>query len=202
MIAAAALVALVMSVPPSSEPLPEGYVPLVDSTQSLVIAVPEAWGDIEVAPIPLEDGSELPYIAASTDLASLYEGEFTAPGVMYAGFPHTDNLLQLINDFGPPRNCVSMETKEYSDPLYLGVVQIGHDCGAQHMTWYMVVANHIGEPHYTAVVQIQTADDVERTTVLRTFNVGPNAVVVFVPPSSTTAASTTVAPTTVAPTTT
>ena len=65
--------------PASTKPIPEGYVPLVDSTSAIVLAVPAAWVDQEVAPIPVEDGSEFPYIAASPDLAAFYES-FTVPG--------------------------------------------------------------------------------------------------------------------------
>ena len=183
MIAAAVVAALmaVTSVPPSSEPIPEGYVLLEDSTRSIVITVPEAWSDIEVAPIPLEDGSESPFLAASTDLASLYEGEFTAPGVMYASFQHTDDLLSLKETYGPPRNCELMYDLGYHTDAFFGIVQVGDNCGSQHMTWNMVVANHIGPPHFTVVVQIQTASEVERSTVMKSFDAGPNATAVFVP---------------------
>ena len=202
MIAAAVLAALTFlsqSAPPTSEPIPEGYVPLIDSTSAIVLAVPAAWEDVDIAPVPVEDGSEFPYIAASPDLAAFYES-FTVPGVLYAGFPLTENLLALVDTFGPRRDCVSMEVKEYEDPYFLGVIQIGLDCGPEHMTWNMVVANHKGAPFFTAMVQIQSADDVERTTILRTFNVGPGAPTIFV--TTTTAPTTTVVPTTAAVTTT
>ena len=199
----AALTFLFGSVPPTEPaplPIPADYVPLIDSTESIVIATPATWADLDIAPVPLEDGSEAPYIAASTDLTAFYE-EFSVPGVIFVGFPLTDDLLGLVDRFGN-RGCAVTEVKEYSDPFFLGVIQIGTDCGPGHLTWNMVVANHLGEPKFTALVQVQSANVTELETVLRTFNVGPNAAAVFIAPPPTTAAPTTAAPTTVAPTTT
>ena len=34
----------------TTAPIPAGYVPLVDDTDSIVIAVPEAWTDVDTAP--------------------------------------------------------------------------------------------------------------------------------------------------------
>ena len=84
--------------------------------------------------------------------------------------------------------------------MFVGVIQIGTDCGPDDLTWNMVVANPIDGRPFTALLQIQAGDQARITSVLLTFNIGPNADAVFV---TTTAPSTTVAPTTtVAPVTT
>ena len=82
MIVAAALAALALvgSVPPSSEPkpIPAGYAPLVDDTGSIVVAVPAAWTEVDLAPAVNEDGSPRPTIGASPNLAS-FIGTFDTP---------------------------------------------------------------------------------------------------------------------------
>jgi len=179
--AVATAVALTFGSTPPSAP-PAGYESLVDSTEALSLVVPEAWTDQAVSPVSLDDGSEIPFLAASTELGAIYEGEFAAPGVIYTGFPSTGDLLSLMETYGPPRDCESMETEGFYDQRYFGIMQVGLDCGPHHMTWNMVIANRVEEPHFTAMLQIQTADDAERLTILETFDIGPNAASVFVNP--------------------
>jgi len=167
-IAALTALALVGSVPPSSEPIPDGYVPIVDATDTIVVAAPEAWTETDVSLAPTEGAGEVPRIAASPDLMSFYTS-FDTPGVLFVAFPYTINPLDYVDQFGEKMGCASMEIKEYEDPIFIGVIQIGMDCGPQHMIWNMVVASPADEA-YTAVVQVQTVDDVQRQTVIRTFN--------------------------------
>lgn len=184
-----AFVALALSVaasvpsPPSEPaPIPEGYVPLIDSTGVLVIAVPEAWTDIDPEPA-VRDGIAQPYIAASPDLAAFLDS-FDAPGAMYAAFPFTAEPLDLVRAHGVSGGCATLEVKTYDDPVFTGVVQVGNDCGTTHMTWNMVVASPADES-FTAVVQVQSAPDDEATQiVLLTFNVAPGTVPAFSPAST------------------
>jgi hypothetical protein len=185
--------------PSTTTPIPEGYVPLVDDTNSIVIAVPEAWTDVDTAPKNDADGTPRPYIAASPDLA--LSASFDTPGVLYAALPFTADPLVLIEQLGLLEGCETFEVKTYDDPVFVGAVQIGTNCGPNAMTWNMVVANPVDES-FTAVLRVQTADPAELRTILLTFNYpgssprDPNA-------TTTTAATTTSGPTTTAgPTTT
>ena len=52
----------------------------------------------------------------------------------------------------------------YDDPVFVGVVQIGTNCGPNAMTWNMVVASPADES-FTGVVQVKTADADELRTI-------------------------------------
>jgi hypothetical protein len=187
--------------PSTTAPIPEGYVPLVDDTNSIVLAVPEAWTDVDTAPKADAEGVQRPYIAASPDLES--SASFDTPGVLYAALPFTADPLVLIEQLGLREGCETLEVKTYDDPVFVGAVQIGTNCGPNAMTWNMVVANPVDES-FTAVVRVSTANPDELRTILLTFNYpgstprDPNAT------TTTTAATTTTSgPTTTAgPTTT
>ena len=181
--------------PASSAPIPEGYVPLVDDTNSIVIAVPAAWSDVDTAPKADAEGTPLPYIAASPDLESSSDS-FDTPGVVYVGFPFTADPLTLLEEFGLREGCETFEVKTYDDPVFVGVVQIGTNCGPNAMTWNMVVASPADES-FTAVVQVKTANADELRTILLTFNApgaparDPNATTTTTATPSTTAATAT-----------
>lgn len=172
--------------------IPEDFVLLVDSTQAIVVAAPTEWTETNIGPVTLEDGSEVPYIVASTAIET-FQTSFDAPGVQYIALPRTTDLLSLVNAFGPREGCATLEVKEYSDPVFEGVIQIGTECGPDLLTWNMVVANPIDGRPFTALLQIQAADAARIQSVLLTFNIGPNADAVFV---TTTAPSTTTPPVT------
>ena len=133
-----------------------------------MIAVPEAWTDVDTAPKVDADGTPRPYIAASPNLES-FLNSFDTPGVLYAAFPFTADPLTLVEEFGLREGCETFEVKTYDDPVFVGAVQIGTNCGPNAMTWNMVVASPADES-FTAVVQVKTADAEELQTILLTFN--------------------------------
>jgi len=177
---AAVALSTIASVPvPPSEPIPipDGYVPLVDSTGLLVVAVPDTWTDVDLLPA-VRDGIAQPYLAASPDLTAFFSS-FDVPGAMYAAFPFEDDPLELVRAYGLDGGCAALEVKTYDDPVFTGVVQVGTDCGASHMNWNMVVASP-ADGSFTAVVQVQALpDDGAARVVLLTFNVAPGAVATF-----------------------
>ncbi len=179
--------------PSTTAPIPPGYVPLVDDTESIVIAVPEAWTDVDTAPKNDADGIPRPYIAASPNLAS-FLGSFDTPGVLYVASPFAADPLTLVEEFGLQEGCETFEVKTYDDPVFVGAVQIGTNCGPNAMTWNMVVANPADES-FTAVVQVKTADPDELRTIMLTFN-APGAPARD--PSATTTTTAAAAPTTTA----
>lgn len=165
------VLAIAASVPPSSEPkpIPVGYTPLVDDTRVLIVAVPETWIEVDTTPAVNEDGSPRPYIAASPDIEA-FLGTFDAPGMLYAAFPYQLNPLDLVDAYGLSSGCETIEIKRYEDPVFVGVIQVGTNCGPDGTTWNMVVANP-ADHDFTAVVQVQAAaDDEALETVLLTFN--------------------------------
>ena len=123
----AALALLVATVPPTL-PIPDGYVPIIDGTHSIVVAVPEGWGEVRVEPLILEDGSEAPYIVASPNVMRFYTS-FAVPGMDYAALPYEINPLVYLDMFGLTVGCETIEVREYDDPDFVGVIQIGLHCG-------------------------------------------------------------------------
>lgn len=184
--------------PSTTAPIPEGYVPLVDDTDSIVIAVPEAWTEVDSAPKEDAEGTPRPYIAASPDLES-FLATFDTPGVLYAAAPFTADPLKLVEEFGLKEGCETFEVTTYDDPVFIGAVQVGTNCGPNAMTWNMVVANPADET-FTALLQVQTADAEELLTIRRTFNYpgstprDPNSTSTTTSAPTTTAATTTPAP--------
>lgn len=173
------VIGLAAAVPSTSEPkpIPEGYVPVIDATGALVVAVPATWTDVDPQPA-VRDGVAQPYIAASPDLTSFLTS-FDVPGAMYSAFPFTADPLVLLESHGLRAGCATFEVKTYDDPIFVGAVQVGTDCGPNHLTWNMVVASP-ADRSFTAVVQVQApAGDEAIEIVRRTFNVVPGAVPTF-----------------------
>lgn len=157
--------------PTTTIPIPDGYTPLFDDLGTIAIAVPGDWVDVDTAPATAEGGDTYPYIAASPDLASFYTA-FEVPGVMFTALPFQLDPLVVVETFGLSGGCAKLEVKTYDDPFFIGVVQVGTDCGPQHMTWNLVAAAP-ADHTFTAMVQVQTADPEQLQTILRTFNVAP-----------------------------
>jgi hypothetical protein len=161
-------VAISAAAPPPTEPIPDGYMPLVDDTGSIVIAVPDTWIDVDTAPAVNDDGSLRPYIAASPDIES-FLASFDTPGAVYAAFPFTTDLMALVADYGLQSGCETLEINLYDDPVFVGIVQVGTNCGPAGMTWNLVVASP-ADHSFTALMQLQTGNPDELRTLLLTFN--------------------------------
>jgi hypothetical protein len=158
--------------PTTTIPIPDGYTALIDDTHLIVIAVPDAWTDINTTQFIPAEGTEAdarPSIVASPDIEK-FMTTFDVPGVSYFAIPFVLNPLDVVGQYGLTAGCTTIEVKEYDDPAFAGYVQVGTDCGPQHMTWNMVVANPIGKNDFSVVMEVQTADPTELETILRTFN--------------------------------
>jgi len=154
----------------TAPPLPAGYAPLADDLQIIVVGVPEAWTDIDTTPGLNPDGTLRPYLAASTDQDAFFSS-FDAPGLLYVALPYTEDLVTVFSEFGLQSGCEQMEAKTYDDPVFVGVIQIGANCGPSGMNWTMVVANPTTVPGtFTALLQVQSTEPAEIQNVLLTFN--------------------------------
>ena len=85
--------------------LPAGYHYLVDDTNRITVAVPDAWTDIATFPATIA-GASVPGINAATDLQA-WRDTFAAPGVLYASFPYTSDAQSLINRLGITAGCAN-----------------------------------------------------------------------------------------------
>lgn len=158
--------------------VPDGYVQLVDDTNTIAVVVPTTWSDVDTAPDVNDDGSPRPYISAAPDFEQFQSG-FDVPGVLFAAFTFESDPQVLIDLYGLSAGCQAFEVQPYQDPVFIGLVQIGTNCGsAGAATWNMIIASP-ADRSFTAVVQLQSAtaaDQAAFDVVLDTFNsVAPGA---------------------------
>jgi hypothetical protein len=156
--------------------LPAGYHYLVDDTNRITVAVPDAWTDIATFPATIA-GASVPGINAATDL-QVWNDTFAAPGVLYAAFPYTSDPQTLINAHGLTAGCANNTVVPYADGVFTGSWAQWTDCGAGGAAeWHLIVASPADQA-FTAVVQIQLTgpqDQQAFDVVLETFNVTPTA---------------------------
>ena len=107
-------------------------------------------------------------IVAAPNIQSFYTS-FDVEGVSFFTVPFAPDPLEVMHTYGLTGGCTTMEVKEYDDPIFVGVIEVGTDCGPKHMTWNMVVASP-ADASFTAVMQAQSADPAVLETLLRTFN--------------------------------
>ena len=72
----------------SSDELPPDYNYVVDDTQTLIVAVPDAWTDRDTEPAFDDDGTPVPYIEVSPDRES-FRTTFDTPGITFWALAYT-----------------------------------------------------------------------------------------------------------------
>ena len=172
---ASASAAVLASAPPTTPPesapvdsvpieLPEGYVWLVDDTGVITIAAPEAWSDVDTAPVPEGvDGNPQPWIAAAPTSIEDFLARFDEPGVLYVVFPYDPDPMFLLDTFSITEGCSSFADEDFSSHGFIGLTNIGTGCGEDgNATWQLVAASP-ADQSFTALVQVQTVseDDIE-----------------------------------------
>jgi hypothetical protein len=153
--------------------IPDGFVQLVDDTGLLTVVVPDTWTDVDTAPGTNADGTAQAWISAAPDYAAFRES-LEASGVQYFALPFTADPASLVDERGLPDGaCAELEESPYDDGVFVGVAQLGQQCGAAGTgTWVLVVANPPDQA-FTAVVQMQSVaetDDEAIAMILDTFN--------------------------------
>lgn len=168
--------------PSPSGQVPADWVELVDDTATISMAVPPAWTDTDTTPGERTDGSPMPWITASTDLAA-FASEVDAELYSVAGAsfraltfqPDTEAALIESWTLDFLRGCMIGEAQqEYDDGFFVGHIQNFTDCGGTPTRVVHVVANP-PDGSFTAFVQIQltgAADDAATLDgLLSSFNV-------------------------------
>ena len=74
-----------------------------------------------------EDGVQVPYIAASTDLDGFLNG-FTAPGLLFAKLPATADVDAALAQYGFPATAPTAGSPTTADPVFTGKYQLWQDC--------------------------------------------------------------------------
>lgn len=138
-----------------------GYQTLVDDTGQITVDVPNEWTDIATAPLVFEDGTENPFIKASTDIAT-FDGSWDAPGLFYAALTYTEDIAGTIALVAPSTEQCATDNgvTDYDDGVFTGQYQYWSDCGASASEYVALVANP-GDSSYTAVIAVQILSDAD-----------------------------------------
>lgn len=183
LIAAATATAVHGAAPPTSPPppdddefvLPAGWTTLIDDTNTITVAVPDAWADIDTAPDSNPDGTLAPRIGAATDLDIFIE-TFDAPGVLFRAIPYTGDNQAEMSRYGLTSGCRRKDVQPYDDGAFVGLRGVWTSCGSTGTPqWHQIVASPASQS-FTFIVQIQvTGDDglADLENVVRSFNFTP-----------------------------
>jgi len=148
----------------ADDSLPPGFAYVVDDTGTIVVAVPDSWTDRDTEPAFEDDGTEIPYIEVSPDRASFRES-FDTPGITYWAEQYTDDLQGLIDSYGLTGGCRSLTVEPYDDTVFVGLQQIGIECGATGTaTWKMIAASPADQA-FTVGVHLQTAGPADEEAI-------------------------------------
>jgi hypothetical protein len=217
------------SAPPTSEPpggtptdgdfvLPDGWTTLVDDTNTITVAVPDTWVDIDTTPLTNNDGTVMPSIIAATNVQT-FIAEFTEPGVLYRAVTYDADQQAVMDSNGLTAGCRRKSVEPYDDGAFVGLHGIWTSCGPTFdPEWHQIVASPPSQS-FTVVLQIQITGPEQASVVdnvLASFNFTPQGgsmpgpflptttpgeTTTTVPAETTTTTSTVAAPATAATTT-
>jgi serine protease Do len=149
------------------------FVTVTDDTGSITVDVPSTWTDRDTTPAIADDGSEIPYIAASPDLAE-FETTYSVPGLVFVAGQSTVSPSEGLAEFAPAAGeCTDGGIFDYSDSRFTGQYQVWENCGSSAAVYLVLVSQAADVPGYVfvTVVQAVTAADLEVIDqVFATFN--------------------------------
>ena len=164
-------------------PLPtvSGSVPpdarqLVDDLGVLTVAVPASWTATDTSPRSNDDGSDRPWIAATTDLELFLPPDgvsdtFGVPGMLIAALPYASDVSGALEQFGYPDECTDQGTQPYRDRGLTGLAQVFADCGDTNTRIINIAANP-ADSSATVFILLQLTsvlDDAAYDTALSSF---------------------------------
>jgi serine protease Do len=138
-----------------------GYQSLVDDSGSITIEVPNEWADVITAPIVLDDGTNVPFIQASTDNAA-FDTTYDVPGLYYAALGTTSDIPGTMASFAPGDGECATDNGlfDYDDGVFTGQYQHWADCGSSGANYIVLVAIPT-DGSYTAVIAAQILSDAD-----------------------------------------
>ena len=143
------------------------YESVTDDTGAIYMDVPTAWTARDTAPITMDDGTVVPYIAASTNLDGFRSG-WTDPGILYAKMPATTDIAASLAQYGFAGDCTDGGITDYSDPVFTGQYQLWQDCAGTTTDVVTLVALP-ADGSYTAVIQAQILTDADLEALDKAF---------------------------------
>ncbi len=146
------------------------YESVVDDTGTITVNVPVEWADRYTTPITGGDGSTLPFIEASTDIASL-DSSYNVPGLIFTVVEPEMDLDGLLASLAPAAGECATDygISDYDDGLYGGRYQYWADCGGVGAGVVVLVAVP-SEGTFTAVLAVQILSDADWEALDAAFN--------------------------------
>lgn len=148
-----------------------GYYEVIDDTESIIVEIPLEWDEVTTDPFE-QDGQQIPYITASSDLDSFYAGYDTS-GMEFAKFGPVESLEDTIDLFAPEDlACEDLGYYDYEDPFYTGVYRVWDNCGTTGAIFVVMAAIPV-DNSFTAVMLVQVtaeADWEALDTIFGTFD--------------------------------
>jgi serine protease Do len=146
-----------------------GYQTLVDDTGAIQVDVPVEWADVRTAPFVLDDGTQLPFIEASTSIAE-FEASYNVPGLFFTRYEGSGVPAdELLATFAPSAGeCTDGGISDYSDSVFTGRYQIWENCAGTTAIYVVVAAVPTGGA-YTAILAVQITNDAELDALQQAF---------------------------------
>jgi hypothetical protein len=163
----------------SAFPSPSGVVSaewrtLVDDTQTVQIAVPGAWTEINLAPWTDEQGNPQPDISATTDEELFFrqdDSSMGVPGVTFLALPY-----QPLAWFAPSArldSCAREPVQTYDDGVFVGHIWLFDNCAGTATRNFVVIASP-ADAAFSVLLSVQLTgqadDDVTLDGLLSSFN--------------------------------
>lgn len=158
---------------------PDTWVPLADYTDTIAVAVPTSWGQMEIMPALNDDGSPRPWLAATPDMSAFLpaEGEpdtFTVPGMVFMAYPGIVDTAATVAGSEYHDVCDAQPVATFTRGLMQGHLQEFTGCGDDTAARIVFVAATIdGNPDtYLLLVQLTGApnDDAVLDGLLSSFS--------------------------------
>ncbi len=147
-----------------------GYQTLVDDTGAITVDVPNEWTDVDTAPFTMDDGSQAPFISASTDLAT-FNSSWDAPGLLYAALAPQPDIASTIALLAPQDGQCATDNgvSDYDDSVFVGQYQYWSGCGGNNAEYVVLVASP-ADASYTAIIAVRILSDADWEALDQAFN--------------------------------
>lgn len=155
--------------------MPADWTAIVDDTNTISVAVPDAWVDIDTAPDSNPDGTLAPRIGAATNL-DVFTETFDAPGVLFRAVPYTANNEAAMTESDRTAGCRHRHLRPYDDGAFVGLRAVWSSCGATGAPERHLIVASPASHSFTFIVEITTIDEDETATldsIVRSFNFTP-----------------------------
>jgi len=149
---------------------------VIDDSGRLQVEVPAEWRERTTDGEPLDDGTVLPAIEASTDLASYYSS-YSVPGMQFALLDgaRAGDIDLLLDTIAPgDGECSDGGRHDYSDAVFRGRYHLYTGCGTAGATYITLTAAPSAGGSYLALVAVRILTEADLQAldrILGTFNV-------------------------------